>query len=174
MLRKIISEKCGNIQIKGGYFAKITDGKLLFYKKDIKSQNPAGGHFCVPFGPGLFKSKGFDVTISVLSKNELKNFKNINKQYFKYTLDCDKIIGKAVIRSRIQGEGYYPAGRGTGKSLKKLFNEAGIPVEDRDFLPVISDQNGIAWVYGFGADERCKVTDETQKAFFIRTNDMGG
>ena len=41
-----------------------------------------------------------------------------------------------------------------GKTLKKLFAEAGIPVEARGLVPVVYDEAGVAAVCGFGAAER--------------------
>ena len=169
-LHELLHQKNGGVSIKGGYSAHIKGGKLVFHTKSDKTR----GGFCVPFGPGAYDFGGLCLKISLITINEFKILKNINKSYFKYAIDCDKIKGITVIRSKRPGEGFTPAGRGVRKSFKKLFNEAGVPVEDRGSVPVIADEEGIAWVYGFGADERCKVIDETQRVFLIKTTEMGG
>ena len=55
-----------------------------------------------------------------------------------------------VVRSRRPGDFFRPAGRGVRKSLRKWMNEAAIPSEERDRLPLLADGSEILWVYGAG------------------------
>lgn len=97
--------------------------------------------------------------ISQYSKKEyeqkLKNDKNI----FKNAFDYDKISGALILRQRLDGDVFHPAGRGCGKTLKKLFNEN--KVTARDALPIVCDETGIVLVFGFGSDERVKISLST-------------
>lgn len=77
--------------------------------------------------------------------------------------DCDKIIGKLVFRTRLAGDSYRPVGRGVTKTLKKLFNEAKVPCEERARIPVVCDQAGIVWVKGFGVCDRVAVGQKTSE-----------
>lgn len=171
LLLELIRRQNGAAQIKNGYFAHVCRGRLIF-SKTLGGQETID--FDRPFAPGHFQNSICSMEISILSVSEFKNLKNINKQYFNNTLDCDKIIGTAAIRSRRPGESYSPAGRNLTKSLKKLFNEAAVPVEKRGLIPVISDEKGIVWIYSFGPDERCKVTEDTKRVILIKTADVGG
>jgi tRNA(Ile)-lysidine synthase len=154
----------GSIQINAGITARVNKDKLVFLKAKKKAKEKG---FCQPFEAKTYKNERFTMQISILTKKDIINLKNINKQYLKSTIDCDRIVGKAIIRSKVAGDKFSPLGRGLTKSLKKLFNEASIPIEDRELLPLICDEEGILWVYGFGVDERCSVTDNTQRAFLI-------
>ncbi len=88
-------------------------------------------------------------------EQKLKNDKNI----FKNAFDCDKINGALILRQRLAGDMFHPAGRGCGKTLKKLFNEN--KVTARDALPIVCDETGIVLVFGFGCDERVQVSSDT-------------
>ena len=171
-LGELLSAGGGCVQLAGGWFARLEEGKLTFPAPDGEKTGPAP--FCVPFGCGAFENGGFHMEITRIIKNPGENPKNIFKRYFNNMIDCDKIIGKAVIRSRMAGDRYSPAGRGIRKSLKKLFAEASIPVGNRWLLPVVSDDRGIIWVYGFGVDERCRIDEHTESLFRIETEDLGG
>ena len=72
----------------------------------------------------------------------------------KNVLDCGRICGNIVLRSRNGGDRIRPVGRGVTKTLKKLLAEAGIPPEQRDSLALLSDDQGLLWAEGFGCDER--------------------
>ncbi len=77
--------------------------------------------------------------------------------------DCAKIVGKLVFRTRRAGDSYCPLRRGMTKTLKKLFNEAKIPPEQRANIPVVCDEAGIVWVQGFGICKRVAVNQETER-----------
>ena len=83
----------------------------------------------------------------------------MKEQYnaLKNVLDCGRIYGNIVLRSRNSGDRIRPAGRGVTKTLKKLLSEAGIPPERRDSLALLSDDRGLLWAEGFGCDERAAV-----------------
>lgn len=62
-----------------------------------------------------------------------------------------------VWRSRRAGDHFHPAGR-VNKSLKKLFNEAKVPIEQRGQRAILEADGQILWVEGFGASEAAKPT----------------
>lgn len=87
---------------------------------------------------------------------------NVYNLLLKSTIDCDRIKGKLTVRTRKDGDSICLAGRGCTKSLKKLFNELKIPQEQRDALPVASDDEGVVWVYSVGIAERVKLSRDTE------------
>lgn len=103
-----------------------------------------------------------------LAKKDLQNF---NKQAFNNLIDCDRIIGRLKIRSRISGDSIRLNNRKITKTLKCLFNEKKIPVSKRGAIAILADDEGIIWLEGFGVCERCAVTAETVRA--IRIERMG-
>ena len=87
---------------------------------------------------------------------------NVHSLLLSHAVDCDKIVGKLFVRSRMEGDFMRPSGRGIGKSLKKLMNEWRIPAYQRDRYPVICDDNGIVLVPGYASDERVRVSYSTK------------
>lgn len=89
------------------------------------------------------------------------------RKNFDFYCDYDKIIGEITIRSRDAGDEIAPVGRGVTKSLKKLYNEYHINVEDRENIPVICDEKGVIGVYGYCYDERVKIDNNTQSVILL-------
>ena len=102
---------------------------------------------------------------SVETTDELiENTEKINSLFLKNAVDCDKIKGNLVIRTRAEGDSIRLEGRGCTKTLKKLFNEYKIPKYSREFLPVASDDEGVVWIYGIGVSERVAVDKTTRRS----------
>lgn len=154
----------GSVQLRGGLFAQVYGGTLSF-GSCLQPCNSPG--YSMPFAFGEIQNEYFRMLILRIDDTDIKNFQNINKQSSKNLLDCDRIKGNLIIRSRRDGDRFAPAGRKVTKSLKKLFNEAKIPVRARDCLPLIADEQGIIWVAGFGADERCVPTSQSKRLIQI-------
>lgn len=96
----------------------------------------------------------------------LTNGELLHKQ-FAFYCDCDKINGNVTVRNRKQGDTITPAKRNCSKTLKKLFNEYKIPVEDRDSVFVLCDDDGLIGVYDYCIDERVRVDKDTQNILLI-------
>lgn len=97
----------------------------------------------------------------------IKKTENVNNLLLNNSLDCDKIVGKLVLRTRMSGDSIRLVNRGCTKSLKKLYNECSVPVNIRDTLPVISDDLGVVWIHTIGVAERCAVGKKTNSAYVI-------
>ena len=95
------------------------------------------------------------------------NGEKVNNLLLKSSLDCDKIIGKSVLRTRQAGDSIRLAGRGCTKTLKKLFCELAVPEDMRAYIPVIADDKGVIWIYGIGVADRCAVTKKTKEITVI-------
>lgn len=61
-----------------------------------------------------------------------------------------RVAGELTVRSRQSGDVLRLSGG--SKSLKKLFIDRKFPADQRPFIPVLTDQNGVVGVYGIGAD----------------------
>ena len=85
-----------------------------------------------------------------------------------YYLDCDKIHGRVIVRSREDGDKITLASRKCTKSLKKLFNELSIPSEKRNSVAVFSDESGVILVEGAGVAQRAASGKETKKILMIK------
>ena len=127
--------------------------------KNKYCQNKNGYLFVGPNDENLKKTE-FSVEITKISEN-------VNNLLLNNSLDCDKIVGKLVLRTRQSGDSIRLANRGCTKKLTKLYNEFSVPIYLRDTLPVISDDLGVVWIHGIGVAERCAVSEKTNSAYVI-------
>ena len=84
----------------------------------------------------------FEKKIQVVHKKDLKNRADYARITTLYT--------GLVLRARQPGDRFRPAGRGVSKPLRKWMNEAGVPNELRDTLPLLASGSEILWVCGEG------------------------
>lgn len=118
------------------------------------------GYLFVGSNDENLKKTEFSVEITKISEN-------VNNLLLNNSLDCDKIVGKLVLRTRQSGDSIRLANRGCTKKLTKLYNEFSVPIYLRDTLPVISDDLGVVWIHGIGVAERCAVSKKTNSAYVI-------
>lgn len=165
---EILASGAGKVQLKGGDFAEVRNGRLVFTLPAGKNAETVQiEEFSFPFEPGTLKNSRFELSILPISPANIKNFKNIGNRCFYNAIDCDKIKDNALVRAKKQGDRFSPAGRNVTKSLKKLFNEEKIPVAERALVPVVADVEGVVWVGGQGVCERCRVTEGTKNAVLL-------
>ena len=103
---------------------------------------------------------------------KITEYQNVNNLFSNNAIDCDKIVGKWILRTRNDGDKIRIHKRGITKTLKKLFTENKIPNELRSKIPVISDDLGVIWVYGFGVCERTAVTKNTKKIIEVEVQEI--
>ncbi len=115
----------------------------------------------------ISENTDFKVKISEEKLNLKEITEKINNLLLNNALDCDKIVGKPILRTRHSGDSIRLINRGCSKTLNKLYNECKIPTELRDSLPVISDDLGVVWIYGIGVSSRCAISKKTKKIFKI-------
>lgn len=149
-------DKPAKTQIKGNAFA-ISDSK----------------YFRVAFLDEKAEKQDYYVQKEVLTVSDFLNKCELYNKKFDFSCDYDKIIGNTIIRQRAEGDIIKPSGRHCTKSLKKLYNELHIPVEKRNYVPVIADDNGVLGIYGYCIDERVKIDSSTKNVLIIniRTED---
>lgn len=133
-----------------------------------RQEEPAPG-FCFPVRPERVEQRfllpdGRRLCLIPLNCELLEKIVKEQDNALKNVLDCGRIYGNIVLRSRNGGDRIRLTGRGVTKTLKKLLGEAGIPPARRDSLALLSDERGLLWAEGFGCDERvaavCPLQDD--------------
>ncbi len=159
-----INEICGHggrIQLFGSGFAENTGGVFrLFEIRNTEKINSEiyvdFSEFPVTFADFLIKAEKYTICSKKISNYVLDNL-----------VDCDKIIGSLSVRTRRAGDEFTLGRRGVTKSVKKLFNELNIPVEQRDFLPIICDEAGVVWITGIGTAKRCRPDKNSTNIYLV-------
>lgn len=152
-----INEKT-KIQLYKNCYCETKENVLNFFNNDNtieckieESELPCDAKFNLTFGEFVVNGEYFS-----------KSSQKINDLLLDNLIDCDTINGNLVLRTRNEGDKITLRKRKVTKSLKKLFIEENIPKEKRDFIPVISDDNGVVWVKGYGVNKKNAVTDMTK------------
>lgn len=99
---------------------------------------------------------------------ELVKVEKINNLLSINLIDCDKIIGSPIIRTRKEGDYIRLKNRGCTKTLNKLFTENKVDITIRDSIPVIADDKGVIWVYGMGVSQRCAPSNNSTNVLEVR------
>lgn len=166
-IRAIESLLCheGSVTLPGGRRVTARGNRLLFGGGEAAEGTP---FFALPLAPGgTCEICGRIYRLERLTLEEYEKKKKVYKNLLKNTMNYAKITGAITVRQRLPGDRYRPAGRRCGKTLKKLFNEAEIPLEERERLPVLCDEAGILQVAGFVCDERAAVEDPPGDRLFF-------
>ena len=160
-----ILKRGGKIQLSDELFAVCSGGLLRFER--VSSPTEEWGDDIDSFESGEVQCDGGRINLHCVNKKVFLDTQKIHKDILDYCVDYDKIVGKAHIGSRREGDKITLARRKCTKTLKKLFNEAHIEPEKRNGIAVLSDMSGVLWVEGFGADMRAKVTGDTKNFLII-------
>ena len=151
----------GAVQLTGELFAGLCESRLTFYKPVMRSEKPSD--LLLPALEGEFIFGKYKITLTKHNYSEKINFSE-----WENSVDCDTISSGVVLRTRTAGDEITLAKRKVTKSLKKLFCETGVPAEERDLIPVLSDGEKVLWVLGAGVNRPCALTDKTKTYITVR------
>lgn len=152
----------GQVQICNDCYVRVKNGKL-----DFPNYNNEADFWSIPLGNKKFTTPWGTITTKLFCDFDYKTIKKNDKDVLDNFVDYDKMIGCCIFRNRKQGDKFSPSGRNVTKSLKKLFNEAKIPVEKRSSIVILSNDDEIFWIEGFGASEKAVVTENTKNILEI-------
>ncbi len=150
----------GRFQIKGEIFAEVKQGRLRYFSLSDASEPQESLIVSLPFDVQFCQ---FDIKAEYV-----ENSKKINHLFLDNLMDCDKLEGNLILRTRLSGDKITLRKRNVTKTLKKLFCEENVPIEIRDNIPILCDDKGIVWVYGFGVDKRLEVTVNSNNIVSVR------
>ena len=89
-------------------------------------------------------------------------FINIYKKYISIRVK-KSILADTIIRSRREGDVFRFSNM--TKKVKKMLNEAKIPVGERDLLPMLCDKSGIVWIPHFSVRDDALPENEMDTAY---------
>lgn len=139
--------------------AKKTGNGILFFREKEAV-------FCEKTQPQKYAENGFDGGRYevILSKTPLKT----ENEWKILRFDPKKLPEDAVFRFREEGDEMDSFGGGK-KSLKKLLNEKKIPVEEREYLPLLAEEKGkeVYAVCGVEISKNIKVDENGGDALYM-------
>lgn len=141
---------------------RVRKGMLEKFTPDNKNED-----YSLYLTVGCTEFSSYFVNANIIYKKDLTDTQKIHKQMLDIFMDCDKIIGKLIIRNKRSGDTFSPSGFKGHKKLKKMFQEKGVPPEKRDSYPVLCDDLGIVAVPGFGVCKRVYVDSRSQRIWKV-------
>jgi tRNA(Ile)-lysidine synthase len=72
------------------------------------------------------------------------------------------------VRTRHEGDLFYPLGAPGKRKLKKYFIDQKIPLKEREQVPLVLAGKEIIWVVGKQISHFCRITEKTKKALVLR------
>ncbi len=84
-------------------------------------------------------------------------------------LAIDRLQYPLQLRKWQEGDVFYPLGMQGKKKLSKYFKDERLSLLDKENVWVLCSNDQIVWLVGYRADERFKVTPDTQKILKITT-----
>ncbi|MBE6670756.1 MAG: tRNA lysidine(34) synthetase TilS [Ruminococcaceae bacterium] len=144
----------------------ITYDKIYFERPSI--QTVLGEH-TLEYGLNELDNTGAAIFISD-NENEIESViqKNIYKISTHTMLKKSAINDTIIARHRQDGDVFCFSNM--TKKVKKMLNEAKIPVSDRETLPMLCDNRGIFWIPGFPLRDDLKpdTTDKTTYFYYLK------
>ena len=103
---------------------------------------------------------------------ETENFKKNGGNKHTTYIDYDKITNNISVRTKKEGDRFYPVGLDFSKSLKRFFIDRKIPAELRLKLPLLTDGDNIAAIIGREVDSRYAVGSDTKRIMAVELINM--
>ena len=171
LLHFLVLKGEGAVQLTPDVNYKIQDGLLVCLTREGSQTLPAPPQ---PFEPGdFYLPGGYFVKFQVVKYEEFLKNQPIFKKDLNCCADCAKIQRNAILRTRQPGDFFRPAGRHLRKTLKKYYNELGIPQAERPLLPLLADGSEVLWLWGCGFAEGCAPDEYTHEVLTVRTEKTG-
>lgn len=167
LLRFLLQRGDGALQLTQDVTYKVKDGLLIRQTPQGVQLLPAPPQ---PFTEGQFYLPGgYFVEFRRIKYEEFLKNQPIFKKDLNCCADCAKIQRNLILRTRLPGDFFRPAGRHVRKTLKKYYNELEIPQQERALLPLLADGSEVLWIWGCGFAEGVAPDSYTNEVLTVRT-----
>jgi tRNA(Ile)-lysidine synthase len=163
----------GAVQLRGDVRWRAGEG-LLWSETTPEDRSPARLNtqnvawspraFCPQNGAKICLPGGFALQTRVYDRSFCEKTHLVHKKDLKNQADYAKITmlyPALEWRTRRPGDRFRPAGRGVSKSLRKWMNEAAVPPQLRDRLPLLAQGNEVVWLCGAGFADGLAPTESS-------------
>ena len=115
-------------------------------------QLPVMGQLRLPQWPGEpleVYADGWRVSLELVDLPDGQELTSHSKDGFTAILDKDALGDSASVRTRQPGDRFRPSGMKGSKKLQDFFIDSKVPRGERDRVPLVECERGIAWVVGY-------------------------
>lgn len=115
---------------------------------------------------------GIELTLKRTSDKDIPNPGDFSADSLTEVVDWSKVERPIHVRNRKPGDRFVPLGMDGEKKLKDFFIDEKVPREERNYVPLVCDENGILWVVGYRIDERYKLNNSTEKGLIMKARTL--
>ncbi len=162
---RLLAQGDGAVCLPGGWRLTVAGGCVRIDRPadalpDLPDTLPISA---LPFG-GTWDGRPFCVRL--VNAPDMETAKNVHRMFFKFAVDYDRIQNDLSVRTVRPGDRLHPAGRGVGKSVRRLMQENGLPPAQRERFPLLCDGAGVLLLPGMTCADRARLT-ESAKHFLV-------
>ena len=115
--------------------------------------------------PGRTVHPGLNVSIEAIPADQFRGEGDGKTTVF---VNAEKLLDRAVLRARREGDRFHPLGAPGEKKLKEYFIDRKVPLPERDFTPLIAIEKEIVWAVGQGVSEKYVFKPDSRKGFVLQ------
>lgn len=158
----LYSTESWELHLPDKVFAVGNRNKLIITKEKPKTSEKKSFHYKIAV-PGTILIEEANMSISATLETNKNEFNNLAPTDDIVFVDYEEVGKELTIRSRRNGDRFYPLGMKGVKKLQDFFVDKKITKEERDTIPIVESEGRIVWVAGLRIDERVKVNKNTTK-----------
>jgi tRNA(Ile)-lysidine synthase len=134
------------------------------------SRQEASDAWLVPLvlGRTTVQEPGVVVELSLLSRDEVSGVVGPWSE----VADADSVRFPLVARGRRAGDRFAPLGMGKDVRLKSFLINARVPLERRDRLLLVCDQEKVVWVAGVRLSDAVRLRESTRRVLVMRAEEV--
>lgn len=172
ILELIKCEKAAiNKSVKGYLNVSIDDDKLHLFRRRYHTQKQPVLKDIKLLVPGETNLEGirYKIKLEVREAREgfLEKFKQ-NKTRYDEAVDLEELSMPLAVRTRKDGDRFWPLGSRGITKLKDFFINNKIPRSARNTIPIVTMNNQPIWVVGYRLDNRIRITERTKKMLIMK------
>lgn len=151
------------IKISDDVKIKVDYAKLCFIKS-VEKNNDYMYELNIP-GKTCIEELGTYIECEIKKADEVPDIiKDKNKKIF----DIAKTGKKLYVRNRKNGDSFLPTGMSGTKKIKDFFSDNKISLDERDKIPLITNEDDIIWVVGFRSSRKFLKDKDTKEVIILK------
>lgn len=115
--------------------------------------------------PGRTVHPSLNVSIEAIPANQFRGKGDGKTIVF---VNAKSLRNKAVLRTRREGDRFHPLGAPGEKKLKDFFIDRKVPLQERDFTPLVAIGKEIVWTVGQAVSEKFGCEPNSQEGFVLK------
>lgn len=116
--------------------------------------------------PGVTCAYGFQFNARITMLPIHIDWKSYCKPYLQ-VFDADVLSDGVWVRKRENGDRFIPIGMNNSRKLSDYFIDLGVPVPERDRVPILITPHGIIWIVGYMPSATAAITPLTRRILEI-------